>query len=790
MGIRGGQIRDETIESVDLASGSIKAAEADEQLISGQPTLGSADTTNDRLLIWDADGSVSGALKQIAPTNLGIGGSGSPGGSDTQVQFNDGGSFAGNSGLTFNKTSGILSVDKGAVFNEGSHDSDFRVESNTNVNMLVVNAGTDRVGIGTDAPLTTLHVSGAGSSDASITIQGQADAGIRLAADKAGGDEGNNPYIDWYQDGQSPTNRNNRLATIAMEGDAGTLYTGSLANALFIDTFCPNSQNSNVRRFQIVTDCSSSADGANHSARLTIEGSHGYVGLHTNAATSPLHVYSNESGNFAALIDNDQSSAGHVMKLTTDGTGNGTNVLDMESASSTIFRARADGRFGFGPDGVDSMGAGTFVVGIDNSSHTADIAISKRLQHLGDSNTYMDFPAADQLQFVVGDVDILHVTEDDSQDKIVFNEGGADVDFRVESSASTHTLFSQGSSGFVGIGTSSPDGILHIDGGSSNTELIIEKDGNTTASIVFDVAGSRRFEISHNDNEDLNFNSYSPNKDIFFNHTSDNGGTVRMFHIDGNDDGAVVVGNSVTNDPYSGATFIVTGTMGHGLGTAFFVTQSASVVPGLHLHNNRSTAETGIALRFSNHSVNAAASIGFYGQISLENTAASPGFQNPDMVFKIQDDDSFGAQNMVEAMRIEHGAAVKIAKHFGRTPSTALSLGSGTSSSVTPSESVMIINASSITAAANNMHTMTIANGTFSGQTVTFIFDNDFLDGDGGASDMGAIMAAGTLLGSHALAVIGSAMSGKSAAGSSFTLMWTGSAWAVISHNGLVTYPS
>ena len=610
MGIRGGQIRDETIESVDLASGSIKAAEADEQLISGQPTLGSADTTNDRLLIWDADGSVSGALKQIAPTNLGIGGSGSPGGSDTQVQFNDGGSFAGNAGLTFNKTAGSLTV----------------------------------------------------------------------AGDVSG---------------------------------------------------------------------------------------------------SPI-----------MLVDNDQSSAGHVMKLTTDGTGNGTNVLDMESASSTIFRARADGRFGFGPDGVDSMGAGTFVVGIDNSSHTADIAISQRLQHLGDSNTYMDFPAADQLKFVVGDVDILHVTEDDSQDKIVFNEGGADVDFRVESSANTHTLFSQGSSGFVGIGTSSPDGILHIDGGSSNTELIIEKDGNTTASIVFDVAGSRRFEISHDTNEYLNFNSYSPNQDIFFNHTSDNGGTVRMLHIDGNDDGAVVVGNSVSNDPYSGATFIVTGTMGHGLGTAFFVTQSASVVPGLHLHNARSTAETGIALRFSNHSVNAAATNGYYGQISLENTAASPGFQDPDMVFKIQGDNSFGAQNMVEAMRIQHGAAVKVAKHFGRTPSTALSLGSGTSSSVTPTESVMIINASSITAAANNMHVMTIANGTFSGQTVTFIFDNDFLDGDGGASDMGAIVTGGTFLGSHVLSIIGSAMSGKSAAGSSFTIVWTGSAWAVTSQNGLTSYPS
>ena len=359
----------------------------------------------------------------------------------------------------------------------------------------------------------------------------------------------------------------------------------------------------------------------------------------------------------------------------------------------------------------------------------------------------------------------------------------------MESSANTHTLFTQGSSGFVGIGTSSPDGILHIDGGGSNTELIIEKDGSTTASIVFDVAGSRRFEISHDTNEYLNFNSYSPNQDIFFNHTSDNGGTVRMLHIDGNDDGAVVVGNSVSNDPYNGATFIVTGTMGHGLGTAFFVTQSASVVPGLHLHNARSTAETGIALRFSNHSVNAAATNGYYGQISLENTVAAPGFQDPDMVFKIQDDNSFGAQNMVEAMRIQHGAAVKIAKHFGRTPSTSLSLGSGTSSSVTPTESVMIINASSITAAANNMHVMTIANGTFSGQTVTFIFDNDFLDGDGGASDMGAIVTGGTFLGSHVLSIIGSAMSGKSAAGASFTIVWTGSAWAVTSQNGLTSYP-
>jgi hypothetical protein len=41
---------------------------------------------------------------------LGGGGSGTPGGSDTQVQFNDGGSFGGDAGMTYNKTTNVLTV--------------------------------------------------------------------------------------------------------------------------------------------------------------------------------------------------------------------------------------------------------------------------------------------------------------------------------------------------------------------------------------------------------------------------------------------------------------------------------------------------------------------------------------------------------------------------------------------------------------------------------------------------------------------------------------------------------
>ena len=55
---------------------------------------------------------------------------------------------------------GVLTANGGAVFNEGSADVDFRVESNGNANMLFVDGGNDAVGIGTSSPATKLAVSG------------------------------------------------------------------------------------------------------------------------------------------------------------------------------------------------------------------------------------------------------------------------------------------------------------------------------------------------------------------------------------------------------------------------------------------------------------------------------------------------------------------------------------------------------------------------------------------------------------------------------------------------------
>lgn len=81
----------------------------------------------------------------------------------------------------------------GAVFNEGSNDYDFRVESNGQTHMLFVDAGNDRIGIGTSAPAVTLDIESTNptirltDSDASGTPECQISGGggdLVLEADR------------------------------------------------------------------------------------------------------------------------------------------------------------------------------------------------------------------------------------------------------------------------------------------------------------------------------------------------------------------------------------------------------------------------------------------------------------------------------------------------------------------------------------------------------------------------------------------------------------------------------
>jgi hypothetical protein len=78
----------------------------------------------------------------------------------------------------FNLT-GDVNVTGAAVFNEAGADKDFRVEGDTDANLLFVDASTDRVGVGTNAPSSKLHVAqGTGSAIFGTTAGGSGYGGV------------------------------------------------------------------------------------------------------------------------------------------------------------------------------------------------------------------------------------------------------------------------------------------------------------------------------------------------------------------------------------------------------------------------------------------------------------------------------------------------------------------------------------------------------------------------------------------------------------------------------------
>ena len=81
------------------------------------------------------------------------GGGGTPGGSDTQVQFNDGGSFGGDSGLTYNKTTDSLTITGDLAVNGGDITTSTTTASIFDATATTVNAfgATTTLNLGYDS---------------------------------------------------------------------------------------------------------------------------------------------------------------------------------------------------------------------------------------------------------------------------------------------------------------------------------------------------------------------------------------------------------------------------------------------------------------------------------------------------------------------------------------------------------------------------------------------------------------------------------------------------------------
>lgn len=116
------------------------------------------------------------ATKKWGPANV------PAAGSDKQVQFNNAGDQYGAAGLEYDVGTESLTVHGGTVINEDGYDQDTRIEGDTDIDLIHVDASADAVGIGVAAPSAKLHLKAGTATKAPLKFT----AGTNLTTPEAG----------------------------------------------------------------------------------------------------------------------------------------------------------------------------------------------------------------------------------------------------------------------------------------------------------------------------------------------------------------------------------------------------------------------------------------------------------------------------------------------------------------------------------------------------------------------------------------------------------------------------
>jgi len=130
----------------------------------------------------------------------------------------------------------------------------------------------------------------------------------------------------------------------------------------------------------------------------------------------------------------------------------------------------------------------------NNISIGADASGTGRTISAGNTDTSLRFNASDGVDIVVGGSFFISCDENASQDTVVFNTSGHDIDFRVESNNKTHQIFSDAGNDLLVLGSD-----VDIPGGvGSDTNIIISGSQDGQGNVVFtgDVVVSGAMDVN------------------------------------------------------------------------------------------------------------------------------------------------------------------------------------------------------------------------------------------------------------------------------------------------------
>ena len=139
-----------------------------------------------------------------------------------------------------------------------------------------------------------------------------------------------------------------------------------------------------------------------------------------------------KAGNIAMVTLEEKASAPHEVTINDGGNnidfvvkGNGSN-----EGNPLLMCDASTGRVG-----INGVGSPSYELDV-----AGDIGLAEYIYHKGDDDTLIRFQT-DDITIKAGNVSFINITEDDSQDKISFNEGRADLDFIVRSPTENLALY-------------------------------------------------------------------------------------------------------------------------------------------------------------------------------------------------------------------------------------------------------------------------------------------------------------------------------------------------------------
>ena len=296
--------------------------------VSGLSNLGSVGNViilggdNGYFLQTDGEGRLT-----WAPGGNGGGGNGSPGGSNTQVQYNNAGNFGGDAGFTYNSITNVLSVSGNIISNNfiGTGNitiANINANGNVTANYLIGN-GSQLTGItATTANFANYAGNVTVSSQPNITSVGTLTS-LSVAGNVTAGNAnlGNSVVANFFT-GRFYGNANT----------AGTVTTNAQPNITSVGTLTSLSVSGNIT--------AGNANLGNSATANFYFGNGAFLTGVGNANYSPLANFANFAGNVTVSSQPNITSVGTLLNLNTSGNVTATaNIIGANVTANQFFNA-------------------------------------------------------------------------------------------------------------------------------------------------------------------------------------------------------------------------------------------------------------------------------------------------------------------------------------------------------------------------------------------------------------------------------------------------------------------